>query len=177
MKKQLKRRKCLRCDPHEREWLGRCVDMNLKDSWLESLNALTAFDLISICEGHVTGGRGVGGSPFPHINLRIKDRFVPAAVQKYDCHSRAIQLLLAKVFGDGCSDVEIDFSISMCLTRRRESIDRDLTVRITATHQRTSAALDDVSRQWFTSGIKRVQALDSELAKMFSTFILPGKRI
>ena len=175
MSQQLKRHKCSRCSPHEREWRGHCVDMNLEDPWLKSLNALIALDLISICEGHVTGGRGVG-SQSPHINLRIKDRVLPNVVQTYDCHSDAIRLLLSKVFNDGCSNVETEFRIRMCLSRRRESIDRDLTVRISATHQRTSTALDDVSRQWFTNSVNRVQTLDSEFAKLFSAIILPSNR-
>lgn len=53
---------------HEREWRGRNVDKNLDDAWLESLNTLTSFDLISICEGHSAGRR----NSEPHINLRIK---------------------------------------------------------------------------------------------------------
>jgi len=63
------RRPCL---AHERHWVNhngdvnRHVDVNLENAWLESLNALEAFDLRSICEGHPPGTEAKGG-PRPHI--------------------------------------------------------------------------------------------------------------
>lgn len=60
------------CRPYERRWRDKCVDAGLDDAWLERLNALAVFDLISICEGHpdepVFEHRRT-----PHINLRVKD--------------------------------------------------------------------------------------------------------
>jgi hypothetical protein len=61
--------------PHERLWVNHTgdvsynVDINLEDAWLESLNALEAFDLRSICEGHPRGTEAQGGA-HPHIHLR-----------------------------------------------------------------------------------------------------------
>lgn len=62
------------CLPHERRWRNYCVDKNLKDEWLERLNALEAFDLISICEGHGSG-TDEESRRLPHFNLRLKERF------------------------------------------------------------------------------------------------------
>ncbi|MDM7921797.1 MAG: hypothetical protein QUS14_05805 [Pyrinomonadaceae bacterium] len=61
------------CLPHERRWRNYCVDRNLKDEWLERLNALKTFDLISICEGHGSG-TDEESRRLPHFNLRLKER-------------------------------------------------------------------------------------------------------
>lgn len=61
----------IECRPHERRWRNYCVDKNLKDDWLERLNGLTVFDLISICEGHGSEAETELGR-LPHINLRLK---------------------------------------------------------------------------------------------------------
>jgi hypothetical protein len=37
---------------YQRQWKDYQVDKNLSDEWLESLNRLKCFDLISVCEGH-----------------------------------------------------------------------------------------------------------------------------
>ena len=59
------------CRPHERRWRNYCVDKSLKDEWLERLNDLEAFDLISICEGHGSNAE-TEHARLPHFNLRLK---------------------------------------------------------------------------------------------------------
>ena len=71
------------CRPHERRWRNFCVDRALKDDWLERLNGLKVFDLISICEGHGTAAETELGR-LPHFNLRLKS---PIAEQLDDIWS------------------------------------------------------------------------------------------
>lgn len=60
------------CRPFERPWRNFCVDSGLRDDWLERLNSLSVFDLISICEGHSDEDPGEMRR-IPHIHLRLKD--------------------------------------------------------------------------------------------------------
>jgi hypothetical protein len=61
-----------KCRDYEREWSGFCVDRNLEDDWLERLNRLQAFSLISICEGHCDHRTEPSGKA-SHIKLRLKE--------------------------------------------------------------------------------------------------------
>lgn len=57
------------CRDHERLWGERYVDKDLKDDWLERLNRLNNFDLISICQGHNGSTRS---RQLPGLNVRVK---------------------------------------------------------------------------------------------------------
>lgn len=63
------------CRPFERRWRNYCVDRGLKDDWLERLNALKIFDLISICEGHEDEA-DVVARRLPHFNLRVRENMI-----------------------------------------------------------------------------------------------------
>jgi hypothetical protein len=82
MSRQHRKRPNRKCRPHERLWRDYCVDKHLEDEWLESLNALKSFNLISICEGHLH--QNLTNRAYPNINLRIKDEYLPFEFSKID---------------------------------------------------------------------------------------------
>jgi hypothetical protein len=71
------------CRENEKHWRDHCVDVNLAEVWLERLNHLLAFNLMSICEGHHTQVRGSVGR-FPHIYLKLKESYLPGFVKEWD---------------------------------------------------------------------------------------------
>ena len=62
------------CQTHEKRWLDYCVDKNLDEHWLEELNSLQAFNLVSICEGHFSQAKNPS-KKFAHISLKLKSKF------------------------------------------------------------------------------------------------------
>jgi hypothetical protein len=166
--KKAERRVRRRCRSYQREWRGHCVDMNLEDAWLESLNSLIAFDLISICEGHRIGREG-RGRRHAHVNLRLKESLVPITVRDFDGHAQVIQRHIVELFGDGRSNVEVDFHIRVRSSLSRNSAQRVLVVRINASHERASESLDEESREWFTTVLERVGSLDCIFGRLFFT--------
>ena len=91
--------------PHERIWRNHYVDINLKDEWLEHLNSLKVFKLISICEGHVYVGRL--GRSTPHFNLRLKAEII----DKFELSDKElIQKLNIKVT-EMCQELEYNASM------------------------------------------------------------------
>lgn len=63
----------------QRPWRTFSVDEKIEDAWLERLNALKYFDLISICQGHADAPEDQPRRR-PHFNLRLKDEFAEALI-------------------------------------------------------------------------------------------------
>lgn len=63
----------------QRPWQTFSVDAMLEDEWLERLNGLKCFDLISICQGHADAPEDHPRRR-PHFNLRLKDEFAEALI-------------------------------------------------------------------------------------------------
>jgi hypothetical protein len=141
------------------------VDINLEDAWLESLNALEAFDLRSICEGHPPGTEAQGG-PHPHIHLRRKESLPPITIRDFDYHSKEILSRLDELFGDGRSNFEVEFRVRMGPAGATRS---ELWVKIRALHQRVSGLMDEETREWFDTLVERVDSLDSHLQRILCT--------
>lgn len=68
--------------PSRRAWRNYHVDVNLADEWLELLNDLFVFDLVSICEGHWHMEHPYDASP--HINLKMKQCYLSQALVKWN---------------------------------------------------------------------------------------------
>ncbi len=144
----------------ERAWNNHNVDMNLNDAWLEALNSLRTYNLISICEGHVSGGRGIGHSR-PHINLRIKEQYIPLLVRKIDDVSNDMQLRLVELFGYDDTIAEMKYTIKFTSSRRRQNIERDLVVSINFNISRQTQEIDTETRKWFEKIINNIRKYDN----------------
>ncbi len=146
------------CRDLERPWRNHCVDRSLEDTWLEALNALGAFTLISICEGHTSERSNSPRSP--HINLRLKAELVPLAAEVWDSLSAAVADHLARIFDAGSTSVTIELKLQVRLERGRSATRQDFTARIDARRQRVSSSMDPEISDWFLGALKSIEELD-----------------
>ncbi len=149
------------CRDHEREWRNHCVDANLENTWLEAFNNLRVFSLISICEGHVNSRLPVGSGP--HINLRLKDQYIPLMVGEFDRVAYRIQEKLMELWADETTRVEAKFEFRMNASRSRQEISRSFAMRIEWRRPRTDVAMDEDTSEWFLDTIERIQIYDAAL--------------
>ena len=122
---------------HQRIWQDYYVDKNLDDDWLEMLNSLSFYKMISICEGHFHDNNRPRGA-CPHINLRLKEQYMPLVTY-----------------------ADIEFNIKIIASRSREEIRRDLVMHIHSRIARTREELDTNTKTWFQKIIKKVQEFDN----------------
>ena len=147
--------------PHERLWHEYCVDKNLEDRWLEALNSLHAFKLISICEGHVHyKGRSTRS---PHINLRMKKRFLRLFVKRFDSISVDLYRMFVTIFNDDSTYADIEYKIRFKSSHTGKAITRDVALHIRSKNMRTSEEMDSQTRAWFDEIVKKIQSFDSYL--------------
>lgn len=143
----------------ERIWNNRIVDKNLEDGWLESLNSLKVFELISICEGQANG-RG----PFsnrPHINLRIREKHIPMMATHFDEIATNLQKKLIELFGNENTNADIEYKIKFNSSRFKQEIMRDFVVHVQS--RAVIEELDEIDpsiKKWFTENINAVCQLD-----------------
>jgi len=155
------------CKDHEREWKGFCVDRNLDDEWLERLNDLGAFGLISICEGHCGHRARSSGSP-PHIKLRLKETLLPRVAQRWDESKMVIVSEVNRLFQTGDTYVNLELKFKLRSGTSRLVYREDLMVRIHRRYARTSEDLDPETRGWFTRNVARVEKLDRLITQLWS---------
>ena len=153
------------CKDFERPWRDLCVDRNLQDDWLERLNNLRSFRVISICEGHYhPDSPGGSAKRFPHIKLRLKDQFLPDIPGQWDQLRPIISNELHRLFYcvDTYLDVELKYRFKWAGVRF--AYQEDLTVRISGRRRRESPQMDDATLEWFERSVDRVEQLDSAIS-------------
>jgi len=151
-----------KCGPLEREWRGRCVDKNLDDEWLEQLNALRFFDLISICEGHFSGDDRSSGTP-PHIKLRLKEQYLLHVVSQWDRTKMAVIEGVNTMFQTGQTYVNLELK---CRLRSATGVLRyqeEMMVRVLGRQERSSVDMDPATRHWFATNVTSAVELDRAL--------------
>jgi hypothetical protein len=151
------------CRDYERAWRNHCVDRNLEDSWLEALNALEAFDLISICEGHISERSRLR----PHINLRLKSALVPVAAEAWDSLSANLAGSLSSIFDAESTSVTVEIKLGICLERGGITARRDLTTRIEARRSRSTPSLDAETSDWFRRTVRSIEKFDRDMVDRF----------
>lgn len=147
------------CRDYERAWRGHCVDQNLADGWLEALNALEAFRLISICEGHASDASHSLRSR-PHINLRLKPSLLPTAIASWDSLSSAIAGIEATRFDFGSTSVTVEIKQQVRLEPGGPSLRQDLSARIEARRPRNGPSMDAETFDWFQHAVECVKEFD-----------------
>jgi hypothetical protein len=145
---------------HQRIWQDYYVDKNLDDDWLEMLNSLSFYKMISICEGHFHDNNRPRGA-CPHINLRLKEQYMPLVISKFDQVSQILRQKLVELFGHENTYADIEFNIKIIASRSREEIRRDLVMHIHSRIARTREELDTNTKTWFQKIIKKVQEFDN----------------
>ncbi|RMG74789.1 MAG: hypothetical protein D6710_01125 [Nitrospirae bacterium] len=144
--------------PHERRWHNYWVDRNLEDRWLEALNSLHAFKLISICEGHIAyKGRS---TRTPHINLRMKRRFLRLFVRKFNDLSVDLYRTFVTLFNDDDTYIDIEYKIRFKSSHRGRAINRDVVIHVRSRNPRTSEEMDEQTKRWFEQIVERLRGFD-----------------
>lgn len=144
---------------YERVWRERCVDRNLQDDWLEALNDLQVFDLISICEGHVAADNKSPKSR-PHINLRLRSPLAPRAVSIWPTLSADLGHAMLSMFNVQDSSVTLELKQEVRLIRGGPKAHQGLTVRINACFPRSGPDLDPQTSAWFARAVRSIEQLD-----------------
>lgn len=153
------------CRPQERRWRDHCVDKNLEDSWLERLNDLRRFDLISICEGHFDSRRGAGDRS-PHINLRLRSSALPASLDELALRLSALR---TTVDGSLSRDAWIRFDLTVNI-RAATSVppsEAKVVLCLRARHRREGEILDSITYDWFTNAVAQIEAVDAAATVTF----------
>ena len=154
------------CRDHEREWRGFCVDQNLEDDWLEHLNALEAFVLISICQGHYDGRSEPSGTP-PHIKLRLTDDLLPGVARHWNEHKMAILDAISRLFQTGDTYVNLELKFKLRSGTGRLNYQENLIIRIHGRQARDSEEMDTRTHDWFSQSVKRIEELDGLVVHMW----------
>lgn len=155
-----------KCGEHEKEWRGFRVDANLEDGWLECLNDLNAFALISICEGHCDRQAEPSRTP-PHIKMRLKEQFLPDIAGHWDEHKMAILNEVNRLFQVGDTYVNLELKFKLRSGTGRLSYQEEMIMRVHGRQARASAEIDAETHAWFEQSVKRIQVLDRFVADLW----------
>ena len=147
------------CQAHEKRWRDFCVDKNLEESWLESLNNLSALNLISICEGHFAGRRNPA-SKFAHITLKLKEELLPGFVKDWETLRPEVLNEVHRLFQKGDTYFNLELRFKLRAGRGRLVYQEELTLKMRRFHARSSEPMDPECTQWFEGSILSIKALD-----------------
>jgi hypothetical protein len=151
------------CRENEKHWRDHCVDVNLAEVWLERLNHLLAFNLMSICEGHHTQVRGSVGR-FPHIYLKLKESYLPGFVKEWDNLRSAFMDEVHKNFQLGDTYFNLEMKTKLRAGRGRLVYQEELTLKMRAFQPRFSETMIPETQAWFENCITRLETLDKIVA-------------
>ncbi len=153
----------LSCRDHERIWQGRCVDKNIKDSWLESLNNLKSLDLINICEGHAER-ESEHDNQYPHIYLTLKAKLIDFALTKYR--------ILIDLFKNGfdaattSGDTILVFDLRHFIIKQPQLTEHPLVFRVNikCKKKRMKEDTSEVVEYWFNNAVSKALEIDKQLS-------------
>ena len=149
----------LKCEMHERPWRDWAVDRNLDDRWLERLNNLESFSLVSICEGHLdVEPKCVKRRPC--IILRPKEAYMmPLTVRWYEL-KEAIAMEIERIWPD--KETIVEFEIQHRLVKNGDPLEdiEDIIIRITSDRKRDVVILPEWIDHWFRQALSRIETFD-----------------
>jgi len=148
-----------RCPENRRIWGDYFVDLNLRDDWLEALNKLNSYNMISICEGHYQSGNILRGSP-PHINLRLKEQYIPLIISELDGVLPQMHIKVIELFGKEDTQAEIEYRIKLNSSRFRQEIRRDFVFKVFYQIPRETSDMNTLTIKWFEDIIDKIQEFD-----------------
>lgn len=147
------------CREHQRLWRNHCVDKNLKDDWIESLNSLRAFNLISICEGHLNGRSNPHGG-LPHINLRLKPDLVTILANDWQTHKEKIQEGINNITSYPLTSASIELRHRYFKGIGQPNYREDVVIRLEAFRERSSNNQEITRDEWFEGSIEGLAEFD-----------------
>lgn len=125
---------------YQRTWRDYQVDKNLADEWLESLNRLSCFELVSVCEGHcqcndkypklvLFGSRLVLNSLKQSIVDRVPiQNFLNSCIGSNTCYSLTYTTGISSDLEDVHHNGSIKLSIRRMQPRISEELDASTTI-------------------------------------------------
>jgi hypothetical protein len=147
------------CQAHEKKWRNFCVDQNLEEHWLQTLNELNAFNLISICEGHY-GERKNPSRKYAHINLKLKEKLLPGFVKDWETLRPQVLNEVHRLFQIGDTYFNLELRFKLRAGRGRLVYQEELTLKMRRFQPREAVQMDPESQAWFEQSITSIQALD-----------------
>jgi hypothetical protein len=154
------------CQDYERRWRHFCVDKNLKDGWLERLNDLKGFNLVSICEGHYQQRKYPSGK-YPHINLKLKEQYLPGFAKGWEQLRPAVLNEVHKLFQKGDTYFNLELKHKLRAGIGRLVYQEDLTVKMRRYQARLTEEMDPESAAWFDQCVGSIECLDEIVVGWF----------
>lgn len=140
-------------EEYQRLWNVRQVDLNLADEWLERLNGLRCFELISICEGHHDCN-----DCYPEIILSAR----AAAIPRIKSILIPLRTILDGWIGPECR-YRLTCSVGIANIPDEESLQEMLKLSLRRTVPRHSADMDTETAAWFEGMLRLATTLDQLL--------------
>ena len=147
------------CKPYERPWQDWAVDRNLDDQWLERLNNLEAFSLVSVCEGHLDV-KLTSVKRCPCIILRPKEAYIrPLTIHWYGL-KEALAAEIERIWPG--AETIVEFEIQHRLVKNVDPLEdrEDIIMRITSVRKRDAMTFPEWIDQWFRQTLLRIEAFD-----------------
>jgi len=148
-----------KCQAHEKRWRDFCIDKNLEERWLEELNDLNSFNLISICEGHLAPNKNTL-SKYSHINLKLKESLLPGFLKDWETLRPDILNEIHNLFQKGDTYFNLELRFKLRAGRGRLVYQEELTLKMRRFKLRTAEAMDPEIYQWFDQSVASIKALD-----------------
>lgn len=152
------------CQDYERRWRDFCVDKHLEDHWLERLNSLKGFNLVSICEGHSTQKHGTAGK-YPHIYLKLKEKYLPSFAKDWGELRPVFLNEVHKLFQKGDTYFNLEFKLKLRAGIGRLIYQEELSLKLRRYQARTSAEMDADDHTWFEQSVESIEAFDHHVIK------------
>ncbi len=153
------------CRPFERRWRNYCVDRNLEDDWLERLNRLRVFDLISICEGHEDEPVAVHRR-LPHFNLRLKDTRAEMFAARWSETRTAIGEAIDGCFFNKFTSIHFEFRSGFVKERERTHPQDIVLLKLAARVDVLDFDRAYYGREWFEENVAASEAFDGYIFEM-----------
>jgi len=146
---------------YQRAWRNYYVDANLMDEWLERLNSLELFKLVSICEGHCGEEHPYDASP--HINLRIGPELCIQAMQSWAEFKRILGDIVDDLPGN---DTYVNASIALDHSLPDSSCTSEVfRVSFECGQRRDTETMTAWFQSWFVNAIAAIELLDVQYCK------------
>jgi hypothetical protein len=121
------------------------------------MNSLTAFKLISICEGHAGKRRPADR---PHMNLRLREEHMAVTVQHWSSVHDQLEEAALECFKCDATLWEFELTLGTRRSRLRPQRQKDFVVRLSSEVHRTTAAPEASVTRWFSEIVPAVEAFD-----------------
>ena len=135
------------------------MDRNLDDCWLDRLNNLEVFSLVSICEGHIDV-KPPSVRRSPRIALMLKKAYMrPLTEQWYDL-KEYLATSIERIWPD--EETIIEFEIQHRLVKKYDLVEEieAIIIRIISERKRDTMLLPEWTNHWFRQALSRIETFD-----------------